>query len=94
MEDTAIDIIFNIIGTIGVAFILLAYFLMQFGRITSKQLAYSLLNLIGSCLIMVSLLHRWNFPSAVIEICWMSISAFGVYQAVQRNKIKLEKSDG
>jgi len=91
MEDKTLDVIFNIIGTSGVGFILLAYFLMQLGKITSKELKYSLLNLIGACLIMISLLHRWNLPSAVIEICWISISAFGVYKAL---KNKREKKNG
>ena len=86
MENTVLDVVFNIIGTSGVAFILLAYFLMQLGKITSKQLTYSLLNLIGASLIMISLLHRWNLPSAVIEICWISISSYGVYQALKVKK--------
>ena len=81
--ENFLDIIFNIIGTSGVAFILLAYFLMQMEKITSKQLAYSLLNLIGASLIMISLLHSWNLPSAVIEICWISISGYGVYKAIK-----------
>ena len=88
--ENALDGIFNIIGTSGVAFILLAYFLMQAGKISSKQLAYSVLNLIGSILIMISLLHKWNLPSAVIEICWISISSYGVYQSI---KVKREKTN-
>jgi hypothetical protein len=86
MESTTLDVIFNIIGTSGVVFILLAYFLMQTGKVTSKQLSYSLLNLTGACLIMISLLHKWNLPSAVIEICWIAISSYGVYKAV-KNKV-------
>lgn len=92
MENTVLDIVFNFIGTFGVVFILIAYFLMQLGRITSKQLSYSLLNLIGALLIMISLLHRWNLPSAVIEICWIMISSYGVYQAIKTNK--REKKNG
>lgn len=83
MGKETLDLLFNIIGTSGVFCILLAYFLMQLGKITSKELSYSLINLIGASLIMVSLLHSWNLPSAIIEICWIFISAFGVYQALK-----------
>jgi hypothetical protein len=86
MENNTLDVIFNIIGASGVVMILLAYFLMQLDKITSKTLTYSLLNLSGSCLVMVSLLHRWNLPSVIIEISWITISAFGVYKAIKNKR--------
>ena len=42
------DIVFHdIIGTVGVALILLCYFLIQVGKLTAENLSYSIINMIG-----------------------------------------------
>lgn len=69
---------YNILGTVGVAVIVLTYVLLQLGRVRSEQLAYSLLNAAGATLILVSLYYDFNFPSFVVEFFWLLISLFGV----------------
>ena len=61
------DFAFNAIGLIGVALILLAYFLLQRGTLTARRMAYLLQNLLGASLILVSLVHDWNLAAFVIE---------------------------
>lgn len=73
----------NIVGLIGVGIILIAYFLLQCDRVSSKSLAYSVYNLVGAVLIFASLLVHWNLSSVVIEIFWMLISAYGIYRAIK-----------
>lgn len=68
------------IGLIGVVLVLTMYFLLQIKKIRSEDLIYSLLNFIGSCLILYSLFHNFNLPSFIIEVAWLMISAFGLYQ--------------
>lgn len=72
------------IGLLGVSLVLLAYFLLQIGRIDSKRIPYSAINLAGSSLLMYSLLHTFNLASVVIEVCWIAISIVGLVRAVVR----------
>jgi hypothetical protein len=69
---------YDILGTLGVAVIILTYVLLQVGRLRSEQLAYSVLNAVGASLILVSLYYSFNFPSFVVEFFWLLISLFGI----------------
>ena len=79
---------FDLIGLSGVAVILLTYFLLQMEKMASTSLAYSLLNILGSGLIMVSLSVNWNLSSVVIEVFWTVISLIGVYKYFKKRKAK------
>ena len=69
---------YDIVGTIGVAVIVITYVLLQTGRIQSQQLAYSVLNGVGAAMILVSLWFEPNLPSVVVESFWLLISLFGI----------------
>ena len=69
---------YDILGTLGVGVIILAYILLQVGRLRSEQLMYSLMNAVGAMLILVSLYYSFNFPSFVVEFFWLLISLFGI----------------
>lgn len=71
------------LGTFGVVIILVAYFLLQIGRINPLGFRYSLINLLGSAMIAISLTYQFNFSAFVIEICWMAISLIGIARAVR-----------
>jgi multisubunit Na+/H+ antiporter MnhB subunit len=68
----------DLIGSIGVAVIILTYVALQTEKIRSDSLAYSLLNAAGAGLIIVSLLYSFNFPAFIVEFFWLLISLFGV----------------
>ena len=68
----------DLIGLIGVGCVLLAYFLLQLERVRGDSVSYLLLNLVGACLLLVSLMVTFNLASFVIEICWLAISLFGL----------------
>lgn len=69
--------IFDIIGCTGAVIILITYFLNQCDVISTANLSYSLLNLAGAVLILVSLTASWNLASVIMEIFWIAISLFG-----------------
>ena len=77
---------YDYVGTFGVIIILIVYFLLQIERIDPLGLAYSLINLLGSVFITVSLLYAFNFPSFVIEICWMFISLIGIARYIRQRR--------
>jgi hypothetical protein len=70
--------IYDTVGMIGVVVILSAYLLLQMGRLKSETLLYSVLNLIGSSMILFSLFFEWNLASAIIEGAWVLVSLFGI----------------
>ena len=77
---------YDILGTLGVAIIILTYVLLQIERVRSDQVIYSLLNAIGAALILVSLYFDFNLPSVVVEFFWLVISLFGIGKYVLRNR--------
>jgi hypothetical protein len=72
---------YDVVGTLGVVIVLVAYFLLQTARLDGTSLAYSVINLVGAMLITVSLLYEFNFSAFVIEIFWMAISIYGIVRA-------------
>lgn len=74
----------TIAGLLGTAILIVAYFTNQIGRLASDDWRFPFANLVGSCLIMSSLLVAWNLPSVVIEGFWIAISAYGLSRAVSR----------
>lgn len=72
------------IGLLGVALILIAYGLLQLEKIDPKTVIYSALNFIGALLILVSLYFAFNLASFIIEIAWLAISGFGLWKALRR----------
>ena len=69
---------YDIIGSIGVATIILTYVLLQTERIKSESLLYSALNGLGAGLIAFSLLYSFNFSAFVVEVLWVLISIYGI----------------
>jgi hypothetical protein len=67
------------VGLIDVGFILVAYFANQQRRLSSEDWRFPAVNLVGSLLILASLFVEWNAPSVVIEIFWIAISVYGLF---------------
>ena len=78
---------YDILGTLGVAIIVLTYVLLQIERVRSDQLIYSLLKAIGASLILVSLYFDFNLPSVVVEFFWLLISLFGIGKYLTRQRV-------
>jgi hypothetical protein len=72
--------IHDFIGLTGVSIIVTTYFLLQIHKLSSTDVKFSVLNIIGSLLILYSLLFNWNLPSVIIESFWILISLIGVYK--------------
>lgn len=72
----------NVIGNGGVSFILVAYVLLTAGLVTPEAWIYLLLNVVGSLMIIASLMFQFNLPSMIIEVCWVLISLYGISRLV------------
>jgi hypothetical protein len=71
----------DIIGLIGVAMILFAYWGVQTDRLPAADWRFSAVNGLGAILIMISLYYTFNLASFVIEVFWLLISGYGLWKA-------------
>lgn len=69
-------------GIVGVVLLLIAYFAISAGRLSSNSLIYQILNFVAAWLILFSLYFHWNTPSVLIEIAWIIISILGIFRIV------------
>lgn len=67
-------------GNIGVVMVLLAYLLLQMNKLPLASLPYTLLNTVGSVLILGSLFYDFNLSSFIIELAWLAISVFSLWR--------------
>lgn len=74
----------DLAGNVGVALIVLSYAALQLGRIEAHSLPYSLANVLGSGLILLSLAVEFNLSAAVVEAFWLAISAYGLARDLNR----------
>ena len=72
---------YDFIGNVGVLLILLSYLLLQMKKIKSQSMYYSLMNAVGALLILVSLYYNFNLSAFVMEIFWLLISLYGLWQS-------------
>lgn len=66
------------LGLLGVVLILLAYFLLQAGRMRGQALSYQLMNAAGALLVLVSLLYAFNLSAFLMELAWLAVSIYGI----------------
>lgn len=72
----------DIVGFIGVGFIVGTYFLSQIGRMDVSRPLYPALNGLGAALILISLLYSFNAAAFAIEAFWLAISVVGLVRAL------------
>jgi hypothetical protein len=78
----------DFLGNVGVVLIIIAYLLLQLNRIGSNSLSYSLLNVLGAALIIVSLVFNFNLSAFIMETVWVAISLFGIYRYFRPQPLK------
>jgi predicted membrane protein len=78
--------IFQVIGFIGMIFIVWAYYILQMGKYTHDSLYYQLLNLVGAILLLISLCVHFNLGSFIIEVFWIIITLYGMYKNKKEKK--------
>jgi predicted membrane protein len=76
----------HVIGTIGMACVVFAYFAIERDWLDNKDVRLYVINLIGAILLLISLLINFNLGSFIIEIFWIIISIMGI---VNHYKAKL-----
>jgi hypothetical protein len=82
----------DVVGAVGVVLIVIAYFMLQIGRLRSESLAFSASNAVGAALILFSLYFEFNASAALIEAFWLLISLYGVVRYFARRRFSAGES--
>lgn len=65
-------------GIAGFLAYVVAYGLLQVGRLDGNGVPYTLLNILAATLVLVSLLRDFNLASALIQVTWISLGLVGL----------------
>ena len=67
-------------GYIGVALVLLAFFLLQERKLQGSGLTYQLMNILGAIGVMLSLgFGNFNLAAFIMQVAWLLIGGYGAY---------------
>jgi len=75
---------FDFVGFAGVLLVLVAYFLLQTGRMRGDRVPYSLINAIGAAGILIPVWYAptMNWSVLFIEAAWIAISLYGIWHSL------------
>ncbi len=76
----------DIIGSIGVTLMLLAYLLNIIDKVDDDDISYILLNLVGGTLAFVASYMINYYPFMVLEGAWVLISMWGLFDYFEKRK--------
>jgi len=73
------------LGLLGAVLLLWAYFAFQRDRL--GIFSFSVLNAIGSFLILLNLCFHWNLSSFAVEVGWFLISLYGAIKHRDKSSV-------
>jgi hypothetical protein len=76
----------DLIGFAGMSLLMGVYFCNQQGWVASDNWRYPATNLLGSALIMISLIYAFNLPAMIMELFWAAISVYGLIRRLYKRK--------
>lgn len=77
----------DFVGNVGVFLIIISYLLLQLNKINSDNIKYSVMNLVGAALVIISLIENFNMSAFVIEAFWVGISMVGILKYFRRRSL-------
>jgi paired small multidrug resistance pump len=74
-------------GYIGVALVLLAFFLLQERKLQGSGPTYQLMNILGAIGVMLSLgFGNFNLAAFIMQIAWLLIGSYGMFRGIKRRR--------
>ena len=77
--------LFETLGWIGTALVLLAYFLVSNKKMGSSNKYYQLMNLFGAIGIGISVFYKEAWPALFLQITWGGIAMVALIKSNQKN---------
>jgi hypothetical protein len=79
-------------GYLGVALVLLAFFLLQERKLQGSGLVYQLMNVLGAIGVMLSLgFGNFNLAAFIMQVAWLLIGGYGIVRGVKRRRETSER---
>lgn len=75
--------LYDYIGFTAPVFFTLAYLMTAMGKWNGQMARLHWCNLIGALAMLISLMHAWNLPMVVMEICWGSVAVAGLIKTLR-----------
>ena len=79
----------NVLGWIGAAVLLSAYWLVSTRRTTGHSWTYQGLNLLGAILVLLNSSYYGAYPSVGVNAAWIAIGAYALATAPQTGTAQL-----
>lgn len=67
------------LGWIGAVFYIVSYLLLSFQIVTSQQVIYHFLNIVGAVCLVLNALQINDLPNVVVNIVWAAIGLLAIY---------------
>lgn len=81
------EIFFQIIGWVGTAFVLSAYFLLvSSNKITEDSRIYQILNLLGAIGVGFNVFHQQAWPAFGLQVVWGIISIVAITKMIIKRR--------
>jgi hypothetical protein len=77
---------YDLLGNVGVALMVVAYLLLQMGKLRIEDVSYSAMNAMGAVLVLISLWFSFNLSAFLVEGFWLLISLFGLIKFVSKRR--------
>ncbi len=72
--------IIDILGWIGAACSLTAYFLISTRQLDGTSFKFQMLNILGAFALMANSYYYGAFPSALVNVAWIAIALLSLYK--------------
>jgi predicted ferric reductase len=82
--------VFSALGWLGMALVILAYYLLSVKRLKFNSIGYNLLNAFGGAGLVVSTFMTKSWPSMALNVVWIIIAIYSIYR---KSKIKIPYKD-
>jgi ribosomal protein L32 len=86
-----VTLLINILGYLGTLAVLLAYYLVSSKRRTAQTWAFQGLNIFGAVTLLWLSLSYHVWPSVALNVAWLWIGIYGVYQIPRVNRFYQRK---
>ena len=82
------ELIIETAGWIGIAIVLLAYFLITLKKLDRESKLYHSMNLVGAFLVGINAIINEAYPSGILNIIWTFIAIYGLIKGAKLFKVK------
>ncbi len=80
----ASETVFQLIGIAGFLSYMVGFAALQLGLIDGNGAAYTIANILGAFLVLISLTTAFNLASLLIQVAWIFIGIYGLWRRLSR----------